>query len=801
MIQNYFTVMYRSMIHRKFHTIVNVLCLTTGITFAMLIGLFIHGELQVNQNLKDVDHLYLVQNKVIDQGSGIDFFSPPVLVKTVSEQYSNEVISYYRFWDRNITISKGKNHFRIQSMIGDASLINTFGFKVLYGDDTKALKEPNSIVVTEQVAQLFFSRTNVVDETIDVSTERNGVKEYKITAVIAEPEDKNTVTDLMNMNAQVFISFENQRDFFADSNPDSWQGGIIGYIRTGEKTAKSKVEKILNDVLQTQAPKQVSENRSIELAPLNDYYLVTNHGAVTKLILSLTVIVIFILVLAITNFVNISIAKSFSRLKEVGVRKVIGGSRKQLIFQFILESVLLAGFSGVLSIILYQILYPLFNTLLAANLPSILLFRPLLWCAVAGGVLFIGLLAGTYPAFFQSASRPIESLKGKSKSVQGTVSLSRVLLAIQFMITIFIFTAAIVLSQQTTFFLESDLGYNKSSVIIVSSVPRQWTDEGFRRMDAAKTEFMQSGKLKSVSLSWGAPGWGIGGGQLTTLYKAGSLKESGVQGNVTGVDETFHDVYQVKLLEGDFLFGANEQWASGRVVINDAARKSLGLAIGDKIKLDGSINEFTVAGMVADFHYESMHESVKPAVFMHNRDFGSYRFFSFNVPRLNPVTAVAVVEALWKKVFPNEAFTYHFADERLQALYATELQLKKAFSVATILMLVMVMTGLLGLVSLNVSRRNKEIGIRKVLGASVAGILTMISREYTRLMTVSFIVALPVAYYFSNAWLNNFVYHIELAWWIFLVPATLLLLITIAIVSFQSYQTAATDPVKSLRHE
>jgi putative ABC transport system permease protein len=800
MIQNYFTVMYRSMTHRKFHTIVNILCLTTGITFALLIGLFIHGELQVNQDLDDVDHLYLLENKIVGQASSIDFFTPPVLTKTASEQYPNEVIGYYRFWDRNITISKGEKHFRIQSMIGDASIVSTFGFKVLYGDEVKALKEPNSIVVTEQVAQLFFSRTNVVDETIDVSTEQNGVKEYKITAVIAEPEDKNTVTDLMNMNAQVFISFENERDFFANSNPDSWQDGIIAYVRTGKKTDKSNAEKILNEVLKTQAPRQVSENRSIGLAPLNDYYLVTNHGAVTKLVLSLTVIVIFILVLAITNFVNISIAKSFSRLKEVGVRKVIGGSRRQLIFQFTLESVAIAGFSGVLSIILYQILYPWFNTLLAANLPSIFLLQPLLWCAIGGGVLLIGFLAGTYPAFFQSASRPIESLKGKSKSVQGTVSLSRVLLAVQFMITIFIFTAAIVLSQQTTFFLESDLGYNKSSVIIVSSVPRQWTNEGFQRMDAAKTEFLQSGKLKSVSLSWGAPSWGIGG-QLTTLYKAGFLRESGIQGNVTGVDETFHDVYEIKLLEGNFLIESNEQWTSGRVVVNDAARRSLNLALGDKIKIDGAVNEFTVAGIIADFHYESMHESVKPAVFMHNRDFGSYRFFSFNIPMINPVTAVAEVETLWKKVFPNEAFTYQFADERLQALYATELQLKKASSVATMLMLVMVMTGLLGLVSLNVSRRNKEIGIRKVLGASVAGILTMISREYTRLMIVSFIVALPVAYYFSNAWLNNFVYHIELSWWIFLVPASLLLLITIAIVSFQSYQTAATDPVRSLRHE
>ncbi|HMG90064.1 MAG TPA: ABC transporter permease [Chryseolinea sp.] len=778
-----------------------MLCLTVGMAFAMLIGIFIYGELEVNKSLNEVDELFLIQNKIQGETGGIEFFSPPLLSRMAAEQYPGKFADYYRFWDRSITISKGEKSFRIQGMIGDQSFLRIFGFEVLHGDKQTALSEPNSIIITEEAAKQYFDRTDVVNETLSVSTEQNGIKEYKITAVIAEPDDKNTVTDLMNMNAQVFISHLNVRDFFSDSDPDIWQGAIIAYVRLIPGTSKEEGEQMLNQILQKNAPKSVAEKRIADLSPLTDYYLITNHGAVMKLVISLGVIVIFILVLSITNFINISIGNSFVRLKEVGIRKVMGGLKRQLIFQFLIESIVLSILSGVLSLVVYQLLHTSFSSLLNASLPSITEFKPIFWISIVACTFLIGLLAGAYPSLFQAAGRPMDSLKGKSRAVQGTVSFSRVLMATQFIITTFIFIGAIVLSRQVNYFLSRDLGYNQSHVMIVNSVPRIWNEQGFQKMDAAKAEFQQSARIRSVTLSWGAPGWGIGGFE-NTIHKSGSSIESGVKIHITGADESYDEVYELKLLEGDFLFPDKGTWVTRNLVLNKSASDALRVNVGDKLKIEGSDgSDFTVAGIVDDFNYESMHEAVKPVIFMHNRDFTSYRFFSFRLEAGNPAASVEEVERLWKKVFPGEAFSYYFADERLQALYATELQLKKASSVASVLMLIIVMTGVLGLVSLNVSRRNKEIGIRKVLGATVTGLLMMFSKEYARLMIISFVVAFPLAYYFVNGWLANFVYHINLDWWMFALPGILLLFITVVIVSIQSYRTAAADPVKSLRHE
>ena len=793
--------MLRSVVNQKFYTAINVLCLSVGIAFALLIGVFIAGELEVNKNLKDVNQLFFVQNKVEGQNSSIEFFTPPILTKMAADQFPTVFENYYRFWERNITVSKVDKHFRLQCMMGDQSFLDIFGFTVLHGDHKTPLHQPDCIIITQGVARQFFGKEDAVNETLSISTEQRGVKEYKITAVIAEPDKKNTVSDLMNMNAQIFLPLENAPDFLDGSDPDIWQDGIIAYIKLTPQSTLKEAQVILNKLVQDNAPGEVSENRTIRLSPLADYYLLTNHGAVLKLILSLGVIVVFILILAITNFINISIASSFARLKEVGIRKVIGGIRSQLIAQFLLESLTLAFVSAIFSLGLYQVLYPLFNGLLSANLPSALNFKSELWIWISGGTILIGTLAGIYPALFQSATRPIESLKGKSKSVQGTISFSRALIAIQFIITVFIFIGAIVLSRQTTYFLDRDLGYDESHVINVYSVPRIWNEEGFQKMDAARDAFLESSRVIAVSLSWGSPAWGMGGYE-STLYKSETSIESGVQTSTVGVDEAFDEVYQMRLVEGDFLFPDRTSWKQGNLVLNESARDALDAKLGDKLKISGfEGKEFTLSGIVKDFNYESLHEAVKPVALIHNRDYKMFRCFSFRLEPADPAGSIAEVERLWKKVFPDEPLTYFFEDEKLQALYTTEIQLKKASTVATVLMLIIVMTGILGLVSLNVTKRNNEIGIRKVLGASISSILVMLSKEYAVLLISSFVLAVPLAFYFTSQWLNTFVYHIELSWWMFAIPALLLLIITLLMVILQSYKTAVTDPVKSLKYE
>ena len=799
MIKNYLFVLMRGIAKRKFHTGITILSLTLGITFALLLGVFVLQELQVNKSLKDVDRLYLIQTQQKNTGD-LNFFVPSRLAKQCIEQYPLVFESYFRFFDRNITFSKDDKHFRIQSIIGDASFINMFGFNVLAGDGTTALKNPNSVVITKKVANRFFNRWDVAGETITVSTEQNGRKEYTIDAVIDDPEHKNSITDLMNMDAQIFLSLENHADFFPLFNQDSWRNLIITHVKLKPNSSTKEAESIINQLIDKNTKPTESETRTHVLSPIRDYYQVTNHGAVLKLIASLIAILILILLLAISNFINISIASSFSRSKEVGVRKVLGGLSKQVATQFLVESFFFVLVSVALGLLVYQLLHSAFGDMLGETLPSVIEFDRILWALISMGALLVGFLSGIYPAVFQSMTKPIESLKGKFKSVKGTLRFSRTLIAIQFFITIFISIATVILLRQSSYFLNKDLGYDKSHILIVNSVPRIFTEAGFQKMESAKKEFLRSPHVQSVSLSMGAPGWNFspGGGML---YKVENSSENGIGYTVTGADENFFNVYNLKLLEGS-LFDDSSQRKPNEVIINQTAQKALKLQIGDQLKASNFGEAvLTVRGVVNDFHFASLHEKVDALMIVHNIDFEAYRFFNFKMKPGNMSESVNEVQALWKKVFPEDAFEFSFGDERLQELYITELQMKKASMLATVLMVVIVVTGVIGLVSLSVSKRSKEIGIRKVLGASVKTILTLLASEYILLMTVSLFIGVPLSYFFATQWLASFAYHIEPSWWMFVLPIVCLFAMIIVIVCVQSLKTALANPINSLKYE
>src|SRR5258706_1640282 len=793
MYKSYFKIMMRNMIKQKFYSSITILGLTVGITFALLIGIFIWGEMQVNTDIKDIDRLYLLETKYKSaEGNSPPFFVPALLGQQAIEKYPTVFEKYYRFRDRNITVSKGENHFRTQSMIGDSTFFEMFGFQVLYGKADHALNKPSAIVITEKIARQYFNRSDVVGESLTISTEVSGLKEFLITAVIADIQPKNSVTDFMNMDAQVFLTQENRADFNLGFQ-DEWNTSIITYIKLAPFASPTEAKSILNKILLTDAPKIVSENKIIELDRLRNYYLITNHGAVEKLIVSLAAVVLFILLLAIVNFINISIASSFSRLKEVGVRKVIGGEKKQVVVQFLLESLLLALIAGILSLALYQLLHGYFGEVLGTSLPNIVQLNFYFWMWMMAGVLLIGMLAGSYPSIYLSATQTIESLKGKFKSVKGTIRFSRGLVTIQFLVAVFIFITSLIMSRQISYFMEADLGYDKSHVLIVSSVPRIWNEGGLNKMDVAKREFLTSPEIKSASLSWGSPNFNFDPFSAK-INLAGRPVDQGVLTTMTATDEDFAKVYGLNLIAGNFFFDKGELYQANRLVINESAQKAMSVQVGDKVKIQFFDKEFTITGIVKDFNFESLHERVKPVAFTHNRDFQAFRFFSFKLKPGNVAQSVQVVEKLWKRVFPNDPFVYSFTDERLAMSYKTELQLKKASAIGSVLILIIVLTGVLGLVSLNVAKRNKEIGIRKVLGASASDILILISREYAILMSLSFAIGIPFSYGFVLQWLNGFAYHINLEWWMFVIPILILFFMTIIIVSLQSFKTVVSDP-------
>jgi putative ABC transport system permease protein len=800
MYKSYFKIMMRNMLKQKFYSGITIFGLTVGMTFALLIGAFIWGEMQVNTNLKDVDRLYLMETKYkATEGTQPPFFVPALLGQQAIEQYPGVFEKYYRFRDREITVSKGDKHFRIQSMIGDSTFFEMFGFPVLYGNANNALNKPNTIVITEKIARRYFNKADVVGETLTLSTEVNGLKEHLITAVLANVQKKNSVSDFMNSDAQVFLPQDSRVDFNLGFQ-DEWNTGIITYIKLTPSSSVDEAKTILNKILVKDAPQAISEDKTIQLNFIKDYYLLTNHGVVQKLIVSLTVIMLFILLLAVTNFINISLASSFSRLKEVGVRKVIGGVRRQVVVQFLSESMVLAVTAGGASLIFYEIIHDYFGGMLNVSLPSALQMDFSFWVWMTAGTFLIGLLAGLYPSLYLSSTEAIESLKGKFNSVKGTIRFSRGLIAVQFLVAIFVFITSVIMSDQISYFMEADLGYDKSHVLLVSSVPRMWNDEGMNKIDAAKKEFLKSPKIQSASLSWGSPNSQFESFSAN-INLVGQPTDKGVLITMAAADEDYARVYGLKILEGNFLFDESENFQANRLTLNESAQKALSAKVGDKLRVQFSDKEFTVVGIVKDFNFESMHKRIRPVAFTHTRDFRAFRYFSFKLTPGDIALSVQEVEKLWKNIFPNDPFVYAFTEDRLQIAYQTELQLKKASSIASVLILIIVLMGVLGLVSLSVAKRSKEIGIRKVLGASASNILTLVSREYAMLMAVSFAIGIPVSYLFVLKWLSDFAYHIDLNWWMFAVPMLGLFFVTIIMVSLQSYKTAIANPVKSLKYE
>jgi putative ABC transport system permease protein len=800
MYKSYFKIMMRNMLKRKFYSAITILGLTVGLTFALLIGVFIWGEWQVNTGLKDVGRLYMMETKYKStEGTQPPFFVPALLGQAAIEQYPAVFEKYYRFRDRSITVSKGDKHFRAQSMIGDSTFFEMFGFPVLHGDAMQALNKPNSIVITEQIARKYFDKTDVVGETLTLSTEVSGLKEHLITAVMADVQKKNSVSDFMNSDAQLFLP-QNSRADFNLGFQDEWNTSIITYIKLQPGATTEDATALLNKILNKDAPQQVSENKTIELNSIKNYYLLTNHRAVQKLIVSLAVIVLFILLLAVTNFINISIASSFSRLKEVGVRKVIGGVKRQVLVQFLSESLVLAVVAGSTSLLMYEIFHGYFGDVLNVSLPSVLEMDFSFWIWMIAGTLLIGFLAGIYPSIFLSSTETIGSLKGKFNSVKGTIRFSRGLVGFQFLVAVFVFITSVIMSNQISYFMEADLGYDKSHVLLVSSVPRMWNDEGLNKMDVAKEEFLKSPNIQSASLSWGSPNSQFDPFNAN-INLAGQPIDKGVLTTMAAADEDYAKVYGLKLLEGKFFIDESENFQANRLVLNESAQKALAVNVGDKLNIQFSDKEFTVVGIVNDFNFESMHKRIKPVAFTHTRDFQAYRYFSFKLNPGNIAQSVDAVEKIWKNIFPNDPFVYAFTEERLKMAYQTELQLKKASGIASVLILIIVLIGVLGLVSLSVAKRNKEIGIRKVLGASAPNILVLISSEYAMLMGVSFAIGIPVSYWFVSRWLSGFAYHIDLNGWMFVVPIVILFCITISMVCLQSFKTALADPVKSLKYE
>ncbi len=803
MIQSYIKIAWRNLWKSKGFSLINICCLAIGITFTMLIGVYTLNESAVNTGLKNVEDQYVIKSNWSHANIGAPITTLGPLAKTMKDEYPRLVENYYRFDPVVNIVSYGDKHFRTQMAVGDTTVVSMYGFPLLYGNPQHAFSNNQSAVVTENFARKFFGTTNAIDKVVTIQTPSDGQKHNFVITAVLDKLPVNTVSNFTHTPYDVYLPMEANQYFQGGDKGDNWANVyMVNMIQLKHGVKAQNLEKPFASVLNKYQPPFVKDNLKIDLAPMRDYYLKDNDGTVQKMLTTLSIIASFILVLAIINFVNISVGASAYRLKEIGLRKVFGGSKRQIIFQHLTEALILTSAAGVLSIGLYEILRPVFENLLDTSLIHFWAFGTVKFLLLGGVIVLVGLIAGIYPALVLSSLNIINAVKGKVDTAKGALTLRKSLLIVQFTLAIVVFICAITVSRQVSYFFNKDIGYNKDQVMIVSSLPRQWDSVGVVKMQHVKSQFLNVPGVKSISLSYDIPD-GNGGGN-TNIYSGKNAAPLNII--LIGVDADFAKVYGLTLTGGNFLPNTDAGSSNGKIVLNEAAVKMLGITspVGKTVHI-GALNgpAETIIGVVKDFNLGSMKDKIEPLMIAGvNESFTrAYRYFSIKLGTGDIRNSINAVQEKCKSLFPDAGFEYSFMDDKFQSLYQSELQLKKAADVATGLNLFIVFTGIVGVLAFTLSKRTKEIAVRKVLGANVSNIILIFIKEYGVLILIANIIAWPLAYLFTSKWLDSYAYRFQQDLVPYISVGFFVLLIAFGLITLQCLKAALTNPVKSLRSE
>ncbi|WP_183575296.1 ABC transporter permease [Mucilaginibacter sp. X5P1] len=799
MLKSYFKIAWRNIWKNKVFSFINIFGLSVGIAFTLLIGAYVWGELQVNQQLKDADNQYIIMSKWKDPAMGADYTSIAQLSRALKDNYPGLVANYYNSDPAFTNVSKGDMHFHESLLVGDSTLLNMYGFKLLYGDAKTALIEPYSVVITAQMAKKYFGRTDVVGQTLNFESFAGSNHDFMVTAVLDELS-RNTITDLNGRTIQFFFNASVNK--FFERGMDGWDNSAtIDHIELKQGIDPKAVERAMVVLLKKNASDDINQNLTPYLLKMKDYNLLANNGTIKKMTWTLSCIALFILLMAVINFVNICIGRASGRMKEMGIRKVMGSLRKQLIWQFLTESVLMVMLATILALIIYTIARPYFGAALGRDVMSLLAFPVYFMLIPFVFALLVGLLAGIYPALVLSALKSVDSLKGKLTTVKESVLFRKTLVAFQFTTAAVVFIGVVIISQQISLFFSSNLGYNKDYVIY-AQLPRDWSPKGVKKMEAIRYQMAQMPQVSSVSLSFEIPD-GINGGSVP-VYKQGSDPSKPVTTQALTADNQYAATYNIPLKAGTFFSPVFNVADSTQIVINETEAKALGWndpndAIGHKIMYWDQ--PFTICGVTADFHFGSMQAKILPITFINVNRSPYYRYFSFRVKPGDLQKSAEALQKKWAELLPGEPFEYHFMDDALNRLYTSEIQLQKAAYIATVLSVIIVLLGVLGLISLSIQKRTKEIGIRKVLGSSVAGITTLFLKDFLGVVLIAGIIACPLAYLIMQKWLSDYAYRVNISFSPFVLSITLLVFITGVLIILQTIKAAFANPIKSLRSE
>ena len=798
MLKNYLKIAWRHILKSKFHSGINILGLSIGIGFTMLIGAYVWGELQINKKLRNANQQYIIQSNWKDPNMGFNLTTVGPLAKALKEQYPHLVANYYRWDGVTSNVSKGDKVFREGLQIGDSTLLTMYGFTLLQGDVRTALNEPFSVVITEDRARKYFGRTEVVGETLTIESFSGSKQDFKITGVMQKPVDNN-VTHLTPDNDNQFFIPAVSSSYFGRTL-DAWNDPFrAAYVELQPGVSPQDLQKPMQALLRIHSVPQITENMRPYLSPLKDYYVEQNNGVVKKMLTTVSLIALFILLMAIINFINISIGKSATRIKEIGIRKVMGSLPRQLIVQFLMESILLVAFATISGFGIYYLANPYLSDVLGKPIPQMDEFPVLFFLAPVALIIVIGIIAGIYPAFVLARLKATESVKGKLQSVNANIVLRKTLVGFQICTASVVFVGAFITMQQVNLFFSKDIGYNKDYVLSLP-VPRDWTAKGVQKVQTIRDQFKQMPEVSDVSLCWTVPdGQGTGSDMLFAEGKDSTQATAHVS---VIVDENYNDVFQLPLAAGRFF---EHRGDSTSVILNESAAKAHGWkdahdAVGKRLFYAGNF-PVTVVGVLKDFHFGSMQQGIVPMIFTHPEANKLYRLFAIRFKPGNIAGTLDVLQKKWATLFPGAAFEYKFMDESLKFLYASEIRLKKAAQIALILTLVIVMLGISGLISLSVQKRTKEIGIRKVVGASSSNIISLFLKDFIPVVIGGGIVSIPIAWYIMQGWLNDYAARVSISFVPFLLAIAAIVFVASLLISLQIARISVESPVKNLRTE
>ncbi len=794
MFKNYLKIAFRNLYKHKWYSFSNILGLATGIACCIFILLYVQFELSYDRYHEDADRIYRVAKSRKTQAKH-DLLAANVIevASTLKERFP-EVVSTGRIGNRGAVRIRAKEQLFVEEkiMLADAGIFDILSIPFIYGDPHSALVRPNSLVLTKHIARRYFGDENPLGNSVTVYTEEDTVIS-EITGVVEDCPPNTHIS----FNILKFLDVNNMGPWQRPWN--GWHG--MNYIKLAEgvdlEEFENKIRRLPHEFIGEQLEKEGIEF-TLFLQPITDIHLHSNlsweaeSNGNSLYVYIFSSVGIFILLIACMNFMNLSTARSANRAKEIGMRKIVGAHRRQLVSQFLGESIiitLLAILAAILSVVSF--IMPQFNSLAGTQFSLIDILKPIMLMGILAFILIIGVAAGSYPAFFLSAFRPTAVIKGSFKEGARGVLMRKILVVGQFAISITLIIGTLLFLQQLNYMKNQHLGFDKEQKLIIEFDRSLMNPDNYK---AVKAEFLKHPSILSTTFSSSVPGRWM---YFWTLWPAGERETNSQMVNAFQVDEDFFNEYNIEMVAGRAFDHGMDNIG---YIINEAAVQSFGWDRPEQA-LTHHINRVSrpIIGVMKNFHYRGLQNRVEPVgIFFMHEDF---RYLTMKVKTENLDETTAFIEETHKKLFPDALYDYFFLDTDFDLQYRSEERLARIFSVFSFLGIFIACLGLFGLASFMAEQRTKEIGIRKVLGATVAKIVLMLSGEFTKWVLLANVIAWPLAYFAMGKWLQDFAYRIEIGFLPFIISSVLALMIALVTVSYQSIKAGRANPVDSLKYE